>query len=401
MRVLLTCLPEHGHFHPMVPLARALVNAGHAVAFATAEDYCDRVRRAGFAAFPAGLSHAEQIQEAERCFPGPGGLPRGQERFLAFVPRMVAGVAAPARALECAVIIESWRPDIVVHDEVELAAPVVAAAAGLPHVAHGVGMIRPMEALNLAGEVLRPLCESWGVDLGPLGGLFRYLYLDVCPPSLQRSHARQLPTVHSIDVSGFDGVTGEDVPEWVGALPDLPTVYVTMGTVFKARLGVLASVLEGVRDEAVNVVVTVGHQGDPEMLGPQPANVHVERYIPQSLLLPKCDAVVTHGGWSMFGMLAHGLPMLLLPQAASQFWHAEACAAAGAARRLDPSQVSPESVQRGLRALLEQASYRRCAVDLQRQIEAMPRPNEGVRLLEALQGERCCLGPRNSPGRRW
>ncbi|PSO55910.1 MAG: glycosyl transferase, partial [Actinobacteria bacterium QS_5_72_10] len=37
--MLCTCLPERGHFPPMVPLARALVEAGHDVAFASAQQF--------------------------------------------------------------------------------------------------------------------------------------------------------------------------------------------------------------------------------------------------------------------------------------------------------------------------------------------------------------------------
>jgi len=55
VRVLFTCLPLLGHFHPLVPLARALENAGHEVAFATGPTLCPLVVTTGFRAFPMGF----------------------------------------------------------------------------------------------------------------------------------------------------------------------------------------------------------------------------------------------------------------------------------------------------------------------------------------------------------
>jgi UDP:flavonoid glycosyltransferase YjiC (YdhE family) len=44
-------------------------------------------------------------------------------------------------------------------------------------------------------------------------------------------------------------------------------------------------------------------------------NVHVEHYVPQSLLLPHCSAVICHGGaGTTLSSLALGLPLLILPQ---------------------------------------------------------------------------------------
>jgi UDP:flavonoid glycosyltransferase YjiC (YdhE family) len=43
MRVLFLTTPAQGHFHPMGPLARALAQRGHEVAFATGADSGERL----------------------------------------------------------------------------------------------------------------------------------------------------------------------------------------------------------------------------------------------------------------------------------------------------------------------------------------------------------------------
>jgi UDP:flavonoid glycosyltransferase YjiC (YdhE family) len=372
----------------MLALAQALTRAGHEVAFATAADFCPHIGATGFAAFAAGLSLARQIEEARRRYPEQDRL-TAMERFEQFVPRMLAGVAAPARAAGLVPLVADWGPDLLVHDETELAGPVVAAAAGIPWADQSVGILRPLAMARLAGETLQPLADRHGVDVGAFAGLFRHLYLDVAPPSLQSPEIAQIPTAQPVQNATLDpGAEGAALPAWVHDLaPDRPVVYVSLGTVFNARAGdVFAAVLEGLREEPLTVVVTVGEDNDPAAFGPQPAHVHIERFIPQSLLLPFCDAVVNQGGTAILAILAHGLPLLLLPQGANQFHNAAACLAAGVGRRLLPADVTPDAVRREVRALLDDPALRQAARRVQAELAAMPGPERGVALLEQLAG---------------
>src|SRR5579871_2206809 len=59
MRVLFTTRPEYGHFHPLVPLARALAQAEHEVAFACPASFIPVVAASGFDAFPAGFDQRD------------------------------------------------------------------------------------------------------------------------------------------------------------------------------------------------------------------------------------------------------------------------------------------------------------------------------------------------------
>jgi UDP:flavonoid glycosyltransferase YjiC (YdhE family) len=393
VRVLCTCLPGHGHFNPMLALAQALARAGHEVAFATASDFCPHVERTGFAAFPAGLSLARQIEEARRRYPDQDRL-SAMDRFEQFVPRMLAGVAAPARAADLIPLVREWKPDLLVHDETEFSGPVAAAAAGIPWADQSVGILRPLAMARLAGETLAPLAEQFGVDVGTFGGLFRYLYLDVAPKSLQAPHIAEIPVAHPVQNAIIEpGTEGETLPQWVRDL-GRPVVYVSLGTVFNARArDVFAAVLEGLRGEALSVVLTVGPDNDPAAFGPQPEHIRIERFIPQSLLLPFCDAVVNQGGTAILPILAHGLPLLLLPQGANQFHNAEACVAAGVARRLLPAEVTPEAVRREVHALLHDEALGEAARRVQRELAEMPGPDQGVALLERLGAERRPLVP--------
>ena len=172
--------------------------------------------------------------------------------------------------------------------------------------------------------------------------------------------------------------------DWLAALPR-PVTYLTLGTIFNLESGDLFErVLAGLRGLPGSVVVTVGRNLDPTSLGPQPANVHVHRFIPQSILLPHCDLVVSHAGsGSVVGALAHGLPMVLLPMGADQPLNAARAEALGVAELLDAVAATP-----GLRACSHIGAVRAglpARAELIRdEIRALPGPEHALELIERL-----------------
>jgi UDP:flavonoid glycosyltransferase YjiC (YdhE family) len=149
-------------------------------------------------------------------------------------------------------------------------------------------------------------------------------------------------------------------------------VYLTFGTVFN-RHPVLGEAIRGASRTGRRVVVTVGPHGDPAALGPQPDRVHAARFIPQSLLLPRCAAVISHGGsGTVLGTLAAGVPQLCLPQGADQFLNAAAVARSGAGLQLVPDEVTADAVEAALRRLLDEPEFRLAAARAADAIAAMP-----------------------------
>jgi UDP:flavonoid glycosyltransferase YjiC (YdhE family) len=384
MRVLLTCSPAYGHFHPMGPLARALADAGHEVAFATAGDFCERVERCGFRAFPAGLKMPERGEVMRRVLGEMMKVPPADRPKLGF-PRIFAQHGAPAMLPDLRGVLDAYRPQLLIHDTSELAGPIAATAAGIPYVNHSFGHLLPDDIAALAAEWVAPLWRQIGREAPPLAGLYRHLYLDICPPSLQFPAIAGVAARQTLRPVAFDAEVGERLPAWLDAMPAAPTVYVTLGTVFNEAQPLFRTILEGLRDEPINVIVTVGKAGDPAALGPQPANVHVERYLPQTQLFSRCDAIVSHGGsGTMLSALSAGLPLLSIPQGADQFRNAERCRSAGVGMALWPQEVSAAAVRRDVRALLDEPGFRETARRLRQEIDAMPAPAEVVGVLERL-----------------
>ena len=166
--------------------------------------------------------------------------------------------------------------------------------------------------------------------------------------------------------------------------PDAPLVYVTMGTVFNdpQPLRVAAEALRGLD---VRGLVTVGPQGDPAIIGAQPAHVRVERYVPQTLVLPHCHVIVSHAGsGTVLATLALGLPQVCLPQGADQFLNAAAVSSTGVGISFTPGERDTDAVRDAIVRVLDDAAFREAAGRIRSSIASMPSPDEVAEGLEAL-----------------
>lgn len=140
-------------------------------------------------------------------------------------------------------------------------------------------------------------------------------------------------------------------------------------------LGIFEAILDGLRGEDVNVVVTVGADRDPRQLGPHPGHVVVARYIPLDLLLGRCCVVVAHAGaGTLLATLAAGLPSLLIPIGTEQVANAVLAKGAGVADVVAAEDIWPEMVRDAVRRLLQYPAYRHRAQIIGAEIGAMPGP---------------------------
>ena len=371
MRLLLTSVPGLGHLHPVLPLALAAARAGHDVRVATGPDRVPWVRRCGLRALPAGLAITGLRERT---------LARGLTGLE--LPRhLFTSIAVPPMVDDLLPLVDDWRPDLLLHEEGEYAALLVAALRDLPCVTHSWSSpARSAEGRALLDGPLREVWRQHGLTGPPrqVGGL----YLDACPPLLQLTDLTHVGTrMVQVHPSGFDGPP-EPVPDWLAALPH-PAVYVTLGTEAQFSRPELLQQLVDAAASAPGVVVTTGPH-PPDAVAAPHAGVRVVPYLPQSLVLPVVDAVVAHGGaGTTVGALLHGLPQLVVPgPAPSQQASAARVVAAGVGLRRDWSDVTPRHLREAVQEVLQRADLRRSAQHVQSALTARPRPSEVVALLE-------------------
>lgn len=383
MRVLVTTPGGTGHIHPMVPLARALVERGHAVLWALPDYAVGLVEQAGLRAVGTSPLPPTGPADTVRLYPHLLELPPADRPDVLF-GKLFGALMAPPMLTGLVPVAHDWRPDLVLSDAAELAGPIVAAELGVPGISKGFGPLLPEHRVARADEELAPLWRSRGLEPRPYGGCYDHLYLDPYPPELQPQTVPHVPRRQLLRPVSYTGPTTDEELPLPAARLDRPLVYVTMGTVFN-DVAPLRELVTALAELDVRLLVTVGPHGDPALLGEQPAHVRVERYVSQEVLLPRCDVVVSHAGsGTSISTLEHGLPQLCLPQGADQFHNAAAISSSGAGIALLPGTATGNAVRTAVQQLLTQASYRQTAGRLSTSIAAMPSPDEVSAVIEGL-----------------
>jgi UDP:flavonoid glycosyltransferase YjiC (YdhE family) len=108
--------------------------------------------------------------------------------------------------------------------------------------------------------------------------------------------------------------------------------------------------------------------------------------------LSRCDLFITHGGFnSTKEALSLGVPLVVIPIGADQFYCAERCAALGVAQVIDPDQRTPEFIAKAAGTVLDDPSYRTNAVQFGAEMAALPGAEHAVELLEQLVTSRSPL----------
>ena len=395
MRVLFTTQPGVGHLHPLLPVAAGLRGRGHDVLFAVSASFAGEIGRAGFDAVAAGRNWL--AVEMAKAFPEITSIPPGPERYAWARRAIFAGQSARDAVADLVAVGRSWRADLVVRESAEYGGCVAAELLDVPH-----AMVRTDSGSSSYGdrrhvaEPLTALRAQVGLPPDPDVEMpFRYLQLSFAPAGLDEPDDQAAPTSHRFRPgSPIDGASQS--PPWLAEMPMPHTVYATLGTVYNGN-DLLGAIVEGLAEEDVNLVVTVGAGHDPASFGRQPDHVRIERWIDQHDLLPHCDAVVTHGGsGTLSAALDAGLPVVCIPISADQPLNAERCVALGVGRIVSAEDRSPEAIRAATRAVLDEPTYRLAARRLARATSRRPGLDEALDLLEVLARHRAPIVRRPS-----
>jgi UDP:flavonoid glycosyltransferase YjiC (YdhE family) len=380
MRVLFSCRPGFGHFHPLVPLASALLEAGHKVRFACSPEMVAVIQRTGFDAEAVGLTDAEsrarRVEVPEFLNATPSQL-----RSLAF-PRVFADLEVPSRLQGMLEVAHRFKPELMVHEMAEFAGPIVAAILGIPSANHSFGPLVAKDIMLEAGVFAAKHWRNAGLPVPDRAGMYDGLYIDVCPPSLQEAHIPTVARVQPIRPGVFVEGTEGSIPPWIQALGKRPVVTVTLGTVFNKRPDLYQAIIAGLSELDLDGVVALGPGVDTTAFTALPENVRVFPWVPWNSLLEKTTLVIGHGGAnSMLGPLSKGIPLVVIPLGADHFVNAARIAQAQAGIILEAVDINPRVVRDAVERAL--SPHRRAAAQrIAQEIAAMPSPLEVVPLLE-------------------
>jgi UDP:flavonoid glycosyltransferase YjiC (YdhE family) len=400
VRALLTVQPSVGHLHPLVPVGRALADAGHDVAVCSSATFGPEVEAFGLQHKAAGLDWLMSDQSTWGAFPP---MPPPGPEFARFAVTTLADITTRQMIPDLLAIARQSRPDLIVREGMEYGGCLAAERLGLPHASVAGNAYAAVDSpqiryfpgnRRLVAEPLARRREELGLPPDPDTLMpFRHLHLCFTPPAWDGPTAPRPPNARFLRHTNTVP-PGARLPDWVERLPDRRTVLASLGTVFNKTPGVLEAIVDAFGGERVNLIVAIGRDQDRARFGTQPDHARLEPYVQQPLLLEHCDAFITHGGFnSVKEALGAGVPMVVVPITADQPYSAERCADLGVGRSVGPDDRSPEAIRDATRQVLADPSYRETARAFQAEMKALPGPGGMVEALEALADEGARAGP--------
>lgn len=373
-RMLFSATPSSGNFHPVFALALAARDAGHECACATGAVHRETVEGAGMAFFEA---EGNPLALLRQRYPDVRIPPPTPADSLA-VMRRYFGEAIPEEALTgFRAACDAFRPDVIVRSHLALVGWIVGEERGIPHVAvedYSSGV--PPEREAALGEGALAWREQLSLPARETPNLLSpYLKLVPFPPGLRHPAAHFASTFRRTKPLIYSARSDAPLPAWLDEPRERPLVHASLGTI-NDRPELLRAIIAGLASEPLTLVLTTGRT-DAAALGALPANVRVERYISHALLLPRCDAIITHAGaGTLIASIDAGLPMVMVPIFGDQPLNAECAAGAGVV--IDPSSLTPDAVRDAVRDVLRNDRYRAGVRALQAEIAALPSHAEAV-----------------------
>jgi UDP:flavonoid glycosyltransferase YjiC (YdhE family) len=348
MRILFVSAPMLGHVFPLVPLALELRKAGHSVVVATGGE-AERVRESGLDVDTVLSSvHMGRLGLTTALFhPGAARAEMNGEGDLQFVSLLFAKIARKmTKQLDA--LVARWSPDLIIHEPLAAAAAVVAAKHRIPAVVHDVSLFDGMSltsavAARLGKEIPSP-----------------HAVLRTSPPSVA-DFGSGWP-LRFVPYSG-----GGEVPDWLRRPASRPRILISRSTVAGPGGGKMMSAVIAAAPSVDAEFVVVR----PESEEPLPPNVRAVDWVPLTAAVPRCTAVVHHGGaGTLLGALAAGVPQLIEPGVGDRTRHANLVAQRGAGLAVAAADLTPEV----LTQLVTDTSLARAAKEVSAEIAAMPSP---------------------------
>ncbi|MGW5053535.1 macrolide family glycosyltransferase [Actinokineospora sp. NPDC004072] len=316
MEILFVVLAGYGHVTPALGLVEELVGRGHRVRFATGVENARAVIAAG----------AEWVEvPALAPFRADGEVLAGWFRHYFAAMRAVY----PVLLEHC----RGRRPEVICYDATNWPGRIVAEVLGVravrcvPHLASNeVFRLGVPEAAHVVAEECGRFGAEFGVELDVVGTLDRAeaTNLVFVPREFQ-------PAGESFDgrfhfIGPLLGRRAEQ--EWEPRFPELPLLYVSLGSVMSDP-EVYRACVAAFGDGTWEVAMTA--QG----VGEVPPTVVVQDWFPQLGALRHATAFVTHAGMnSTMEALQRGVPLIAVPQTPEQEANADRIQELGVGERL-------------------------------------------------------------------
>lgn len=404
MRIL--CIPySHTFSHLARPLAvgMELLRRGHEVAFAGSSGKLKHAENAGFAVHPLFEVNPQVLY---------GNIRAGKLRFVsdADLEHMVESDVE---------LIRRVSPDLILTDG-RFSAQISAQLLGVRHAA-----IVNVSSTAYRAQPYIPMFDRFPKAIAPDASTLQG-WLDVLNLHLEmtvfdsvmssfsrwtRKHALPHKVTATNCLAGVDLTLMADIPDyfptrnlppdhhyvgpitwslkapepvgWLSASHGTPCLYVTMGTTGIPEFFPL--LVELLHREGVSAVISTGGQVDG-LVSPDPS-IWIGDFVDGEFVLPKCGAVVCHGGnGTIYQALQYGKPLVGMPSIPDQAFNMRRVEALGVGRTLGwkEFQQRPYRIIEEVRAVLDSPGYGAAAAAMRAKLARYNAPVMSADLIEGL-----------------
>ncbi|MBD2037021.1 glycosyltransferase [Leptolyngbya sp. FACHB-321] len=421
-RFLLGTIPVIGHVSPAVPVVRELIKRGHEVCWYTGQAFQTTVEQTGakFAPIRSWLDYSDLKNVPESVMKQRDGI-EGVERLKFDLKNFFIDPAA-GQVKDLLDLLYEFPADVLIADSMFLGMAWVAEQKQLPWAEFdssalalsscdtapfGLGL-QPSNTLFrwlrnhglrwfFQQTVLRPLRaytnnvrSQVGLPPSPVYFFDRmspFLYLCPCIPEFEYPRSDLPPQVHFIGPLLSQPTAEFTPPHWWDELNgNRPVIHVTQGTIATNLNDLLVPALRALETEDVLVVATTGGAATDTLNLPLlPAHVRIEPFIPHAQLLPHVDVMITNGGYNGVQIaLAHGVPLVVAGQTEEKPEIAARVEWAQVGINLRTGTPTPAQIQKAVKTLLVDSSYRTRVKQLQTQMQQYNAPAIAANLIERL-----------------
>ncbi|GAA3548434.1 DUF1205 domain-containing protein [Amycolatopsis ultiminotia] len=418
MRVMLMVFPTRTHVYSMAPVGWALAAAGHEVRFVGQRNprevasFAETGLDAMWFGAELDIARHRQLQiDGNNAMQGDFRISESRpERYTDEYVRTVyehwvevfRWTTPDALLDELVRFARHWQPDLIVWDPMIYAAPIVAQAIGAAHLrmmyaadqtARIGAQYRDLRASRPDDDSPDPFVTWMSAAVGRFGADYddalRYGTATIdCHPSYLRYDGVDVDYLPARFVPLNKPMA---IPDWVLRRPQRPRVMLTLGISNRQVLGVeetsVGDLLDGLADLDIEVVATL-NESQLASVRSVPDNVRAVDFVPMNELLASCSAIVHQGGGATIGnAVVNGVPQLVIPGTTwSERGSAVAQVKRGNGLLLDLADVTATSVRTELRRLLEEPSFRDCALEVRDEMLATPTLGDLVPELERIAG---------------
>ncbi|MCA1554698.1 MAG: hypothetical protein LC737_10000, partial [Chloroflexi bacterium] len=141
-----------------------------------------------------------------------------------------------------------------------------------------------------------------------------------------------------------------------------PWVLVTISSQRQDDIPLARAALNGLADQRVRVLLTLGGGHQLAELGAIPVNARIEAYIPHSSVLERSSLLISHAGHgSVMKALWYGVPMVLMPWGRDQPGVAARAERLGVAKAIARDRVTDERLSEAVQTALSDVHMRKAA----------------------------------------